>query len=189
MYRYDVINWFIKRFGYKSYLEIGIYNPNFCFNKIACRDKTGVDPNKNTTFRLTSDNFFAANRKIFDIIFIDGLHVYPQVIRDVDNGLGTLSENGTILLHDCRPLSEETAREERVLHKPWHGTVWKAFAHLRATRDDICMKTIDCDCGIGVIRKGTQSRYLGPYETWGDYINNANEINNLIPFKELEKWY
>ena len=45
----------------------------------------------------------ANNDKKFDIIFIDGLHHYEQVIVDINNALSVLNDNGHILVHDCLP--------------------------------------------------------------------------------------
>ena len=33
---------------------------------------------------MTSDEFFIQNKNTFDLIFIDGLHIYEQVIKDID---------------------------------------------------------------------------------------------------------
>ena len=43
MLRFDIINWLIEKYGYKSYLEIGVAEGE-CFDKITVTWKTGVDP-------------------------------------------------------------------------------------------------------------------------------------------------
>jgi len=183
--RWQLINWFIREYGFKNYLEIGIDNPNNCHNKVTCPFKVGVDPNVGKTvpphfFRLTSDAFFSQNDQVFDVIFIDGLHLADQVLRDVDNALTVLSYGGVIILHDCRPYSVAVAGESRVPGKSWYGTVWKAWARLRATRDDLEMHVIADDCGLGVIRRGRQQLYLGRYETFTDYVANQTELLSLM---------
>ena len=35
----------------------------------------------------------------------------------------------------------------------WCGDVWKAIVYLRSMRDDLEIATLDCDFGVGVIRK------------------------------------
>jgi hypothetical protein len=44
VYRYDLMNKIIKRFGFKNYLEIGVCVPSDCFDRIEIGDKVGVDP-------------------------------------------------------------------------------------------------------------------------------------------------
>ena len=44
MNRWDIINFFIEKNNYKSYLEIEYYK-NWSFNRIICKNKTTVDPN------------------------------------------------------------------------------------------------------------------------------------------------
>lgn len=77
--RWDIINDLIKKNGYKSYLEIGVYNRALNFNQIKAKIKWCVDPdvNANADVVCTSDMYFEsaiqAGEK-YDIIFIDGLH-------------------------------------------------------------------------------------------------------------------
>lgn len=189
MKRSDVINWFIQKYGYTRYLEIGIDNPSANYDLIKIGHRVGVDPNKNTTYRLTSDKFFEINEEQFDIGFVDGLHLRDQVIRDVENLLKCLSPNGTILMHDCHPYNHWVGGAEHQEGKSWYGTVWQAFAHLRATRPDLAMRTADCDCGIGIVRRGSQELYKGKYETWEDYEQNQDEILQLISPYDLDKYY
>ena len=59
----------------------------------------GIDPVEGGTHKMTSDEFFYNNNDKFDIIFIDGLHQYEQVIKDVKNSLNCLTKNGII---DCQ---------------------------------------------------------------------------------------
>lgn len=66
------------------YLEIGCAG-NALFDAVPLRHKTGVDPARGGTVRATSGDYFATNRDTFDVIFIDGLHEYPQVRRDAIN--------------------------------------------------------------------------------------------------------
>ena len=75
MNRWDVINSYIRKFGYKDYLEIGIES-GVCRDNVIAENKTTVDPDthaNNPTFLMTSDEFFSQNKETFDIVFIDGL--------------------------------------------------------------------------------------------------------------------
>lgn len=139
-----LLNKLIKDNNYKSYLEIGVYD-SVNFNKIICKEKIGVDPNNEATEKKTSDDFFICNKKKFDIIFIDGLHLAEQVIKDVHNSLSILNDNGIIVIHDCLPREERFQFRERI-SKNWQGDVWKAI--IKFAEEGWCMKLIDIETGI-----------------------------------------
>jgi SAM-dependent methyltransferase len=181
MKRYELINWFVQKRGYRRYLEIGIDKPQNCFDRVRCEEKTGVDPNVGVTappvhYRITSDAFFEQNTRPFDIVFVDGLHICDQAVRDADNALRCLAPGGTIIMHDCRPYNEHVAGPDRQPGYSWYGTVWKAWATLRATRPDLEMHVVTDDCGLGVIRRGSQMLYAGPYDTYTDWARHQDEI-------------
>jgi len=207
MTRTEVINLLIEKNNYKSYLEIGIDNPANNFNKIKIEDKTGVDPydqklrvathwndnnkevfSKQIQYVMTSDEFFKQNSKKFDIVFIDGLHLDHQVRKDVESSLKFLNENGTIILHDCLPERYEGQLEKDIGYG-WWGTVWKTFALYRITRNDLDMKTIDTDCGLGVIKKGEQKLYeLTGNEgiDWELFQSKRNQLMNVITISDFK---
>ena len=54
---------------------------------------TGIAGPKGGTIKKTSDEFFESNKKNFDIIFIDGLHEYDQVKRDIKNSIKFLNKD------------------------------------------------------------------------------------------------
>lgn len=150
--RIDLINYVIKKLSFKRYLEIGV-SAGACFNNIIIDEKVGVDPDGNSaaTLKITSDEFFKQNTKKFDLIFIDGLHEEDQVLKDINNSIAALSDNGLILCHDMLPETKEAQivpRQQDI----WNGDCWKAFVKLRATRQYLTMCTIDTDYGIGVIQ-------------------------------------
>ena len=51
-------------------------------------------------YKSTADNFFINNKKSFDIIYIDGLHKYYQVKKDLNNALKYLKKDGIIICDD-----------------------------------------------------------------------------------------
>ena len=167
MNRVELINALIKKHNYKRYLEIGV-DTGGCFEQIMCETKEGVDPGhddgisdhggdnnfvyKNITYKTTSDDFFknyAPSLEKYDIIFIDGLHHSDQVDKDIQNSLQYLNEKGSIILHDCNPLTEDSQIVPRIQNY-WHGDVWKSIVKFRNTSDIGCI-TISDDCGLGVI--------------------------------------
>ena len=148
--RFDIINKIIKKKKFESYLEIGCQS-DVNFSKIIIKNKIGVDPQSGGTHRMTSDDFFKQNKSIFDLIFIDGLHVYEQVLKDIENSLKVLNDNGVILIHDCLPAKiwHQTIPQT---HSSWNGDVWKSIVKSR-TRIDIDTYTIEADQGLGLILK------------------------------------
>ena len=182
--RYDVINWLIEKHRYKRYLEIGVDNPNNCFNRIECGTKHCVDPFKGSTFRMTSDAFFAGDRGEYDIIFIDGLHEADQVARDIENSIDILAPNGTVLVHDCDPDSEAGAQKERNGVTRWYGDVYLAWMEFRCTRPHLSMICLDMDCGLGVIQRGGQRRYPSEIASWLDLQQDRVRALNLVKVED-----
>jgi len=208
MTRTEVINSFIKKNNYNSYLEIGIDNPDNNFNKINIKNKIGVDPydkklrvsthwndmnrenfSSQIQYVMTSNQFFEQNTQMFDIIFIDGLHLDYQVKKDMESGLKYLNDGGTIVLHDCLPPRYEGQLEKDIGYG-WWGTVWKTFALFRIIRPDLKMYTIDTDCGLGIICKGNQEVFdLNNNEgiDWDLFEKKRNTLMNVITVEEFKK--
>ena len=61
-----------------------------------------IKENKVEIFRKTSDEFFNKNSNKFDLIYIDGNHLFEFVKRDIDNSLKFLKDNGVIILDDYK---------------------------------------------------------------------------------------
>jgi hypothetical protein len=194
MKRTDIINVFIQKYGYKSYLEVGTQDPTSNFDKIDVEYKVSIDPfpKGDVTFVGTSDEYFQSitDDIKFDIIFIDGLHHDDQVLKDIENSLNHLSENGTIVCHDCLPTTEKM--QERDDHGgEWTGDVWKAIAHLRVETIDLNIKVINTDYGCGIIRRGTNLPYqinAENYKTYSYYDKHKNEMLNIISTEQFIEW-
>lgn len=188
--RWDVINFLIKKYGYQRYLEIGVRS-NACLDRVTAPIKHGVDPYCKATFDMTSDDFFEQKGEKYDIIFIDGWHSEEQVDKDIIGALSRLNEGGAIVLHDTEPMKESAAQNEPpgpVIRGSyggeggWHGGVWRSFVKLRCTKPHLFMCVIRCDCGIGVIRTGSQEIYSkAPVEkclTWEYFNEHRVELLN-----------
>lgn len=189
--RTDIINMLIFKHDYKSYLEIGV-RKGANFNNIFCPNKTGVDPDlsfymnqNNETPRgilieRTSDIFFKTNTNLFDIIFIDGLHEYNQVLKDIRHAMFYLKDGGSVVVHDTNPLEEIHQRVPRE-SKVWNGDVWKAIAHLRI-KQPISLYTVDVDYGVTVINKSASPMpvyHLTPRD-FDEFQEHKKNILNLI---------
>ena len=121
----------------RVYLEIGV-SRGMTFRRITADEKIAVDPAFKLSarsrrladakarathyFETTSDAFFAnetgfLEQRGIDVALIDGLHTYKQVLRDVENTLGYLRDNGVIVLHDCNPANAAIACPADVIRR------------------------------------------------------------------------
>jgi hypothetical protein len=189
-HRSQLLNHLIVTRGYQRYLEIGVHTPSVNFDRISAAVKHGVDPAAHgpVTFPMTSDQFFAElpPDARYDLVFIDGLHLAAQVERDVGNALAHLAPGGAIVLHDCNPRTRNAQSEDYDGLKHWNGTVWKAWAKLRATRSDLSMLVVDMDDGCGVITRGAQRCVTLPSLDYAaldfDYLRaHRRSLLNLVP--------
>ena len=188
--RIEIVQYLIKENNFRNYLEIGCFK-NELFNKIECENKVGVDPQMGGTIRKTSDDFFKQNNKKFDLIFIDGLHMYYQVKKDLENSFKCINDNGIIILHDCLP---NTVYDQAVprCKLNWNGDVWKAIVETR-TLDNFDTYTCYADQGLGIIFNRPNKNILkinnDNYRKlkFAEYYENYKEFTNLITFEELKK--
>ena len=105
--RIEFINSLMPFVG-SRYLEIGVGTGEH-FKSINTLHKAGVDisDSSGATFVMTSDEYFKSHcLYTFDIIFIDGDHRCEQVVKDFNNAIKHLSDNGIILVHDLVPRDE-----------------------------------------------------------------------------------
>jgi hypothetical protein len=118
---------------------------------------------------MSSDEFFDTHTNLLqkfppDVVFVDGLHTFEQSLKDVQNSLRFAREDGLIVIHDCNPphtAAAQPARSENEAARmnlpgwngEWCGDVWKTIPHLRATRDDLEVFVLDCDYGMGIVRR------------------------------------
>lgn len=201
MTRIEIINSLIKKHNYKTYLEIGVRNPTHCFNHIECELKHGVDPGVEGsfefTYNMTSDDFFKFNENKYDIIFIDGLHIDEQVYRDILNSLNSLSDNGTIVLHDCNPPTIYHAREDYGDNSTpatgfWNGTTWKAIVKARCEINNIDVCVVDTDWSVGIIRRSENTLKItndNEFYSYNKFSENRKHYLNLItPSEFIEKY-
>ena len=188
--RFEIIQNIIEFKKYKSYLEIGC-DRNQSFSNINIDKRVGIDPVEGGTHKMTSDEFFYNNSDKFDIIFIDGLHQYEQVIKDIKNSLNCLTKNGLILLHDCLPRTIWNQVYPRI-NSDWNGDVWKAIVECR-TYENIDTYTCIADRGIGVIvpRTNMNKLILNKKDFKGlkfkDYYQNHEQFMNLISHLDIFK--
>lgn len=184
---HEIINHFTSKFEDCKYLEIGSqYRKNF--DLIEADTKRDVDPDLNSHAMLimTSDEYFKLSKFefIYDVIFIDGLHHYEQVLKDVYNSSKCLSENGYIILHDCLPNFEiEQLREQKSMN--WVGDVWKAQLWLMKSFKNV-FTIADSDRGCGIIEGKIDFKLIPEklcYE-WEGFVTNFKEMKQLVTWNE-----
>ena len=188
-FRWDLIEYLIKKYNYSNYLEIGCDRDQL-FSKVKIQNKIGVDPFSGGTVRKTSDKFFLENNEKFDIVFIDGLHIYSQVKKDILNSVQCLKPNGIVLVHDCMPDSIGKQAVPRYKMQ-WNGDVWKAIVDLRQ-HDNLEIFTCEIDQGIGIISNKKNSSILKldiPINKikFKDYYYNYKEYMRVINLKEFKE--
>lgn len=188
MSKVHIINYLIQKNNYKKYLEIGVGDCSTFF-KIKVDYKVGVDPSKSSgeILNKNSDCFFEENIEKFDIILIDGLHEADQVHRDIINGLNCLTDSGVIICHNMLP-ADESMQKVPYEGGAWTGDCWKTFVNLRSSRDDLEMFTIDIDYGIGLIKKGNQSKInISDEINYDNFCKNKSEWMNICSILDFYK--
>ncbi|MDG1263693.1 MAG: class I SAM-dependent methyltransferase [Flavobacteriaceae bacterium] len=206
--RHEIINFLLSQFNNATtYLEIGVRNPDHNFNKIDANKKYSVDPgvefkSNPVDFQLTSDAFFEqleaqkilTSDTLFDVIFIDGLHLAEQVDRDISNALKFIKSDGFVVLHDCNPPTEWHAREDYYFNMTpakghWNGTTWKAFVKWRSN-PEVQSCCVDTDWGIGILSKsaaiGSSIPISNDFFEYNTFANDRKYYLNLVDFEELK---
>jgi len=162
-----------KKLSPEVYIEIGVSNGK----SLALASKTtralGIDPataaqellvfrspeNIPQLYKVTSDDFFNSNdvpkemgQDTFDMAFIDGLHVFEQVLRDFVNLEKYARNDSVIFIHDCLPVNSLVAERERQ-SMFWTGDVWKVIPCLRELRPDLEITTFTAlPSGLAMVR-------------------------------------
>src|SRR5690349_19752036 len=163
MNRIMAVQWALHGRVRPLYLEIGVSRGS-AFRRIRADEKIAVDPAFKLSARAhrdaaakahathyvetTSDAFFARETALLerhgiDVALVDGNHTYAQALRDVENVLRYLRDDGVVVVHDCNPASAtigvpaasygEFCAQSRVrqllspiVQRAWSGDVWKA---------------------------------------------------------------
>lgn len=219
MNRIDVVRQALNGRDKPVYLEIGVSRGR-AFRRITADEKIAVDPafmlsersrrladekaRATYYFETTSDAFFEneadfLDQRRIDVALIDGLHTYHQVVRDVENTLRYLRDDGVIVLHDCNPANASIgfpaeSYEDFRAKNPWWSTllgwtgdVWKGVVQLRSARDDLKVAVLECDYGVGLVRKGSPESRLSYSDerieslTYADLAADRKGLLNLKP--------
>lgn len=187
------INRALRASSGKTYVEIGVAAGK-CFRLINAPCKIAVDPAPKgdwdslaageSLYRMTSDEFFTGHaeevlgHEKVDVAFIDGLHEFPQALRDAVNLEKFMSKQGIIFMHDCNPPTREHTEMRRGEST---GDVWKCAYYFSNYRPDLHFFTLDCDWGLGVL--------TGFDSSSGDQSPDSKIIDmcNSLDYSLLEK--
>jgi glycosyltransferase involved in cell wall biosynthesis len=165
--RFEVINKLTN--SNQKYLEIGVeYGQTF--NNVHFINKLGVDPdpkliiNKDLVICSTSDSYFKNienienienivnididkdkdidKDRLFDVIFIDGMHQVEYILNDINNSIKHLSQkdNSAIFIDDILPFNYFEQLKIPIQHhydngilkydELWTGDIWKVVYHI-----------------------------------------------------------
>lgn len=154
----------------QTYFEIGT-NKGFSLAQVPDADAICVDPDfqleanpmaagrkRGFLFQTTSDIFFAENdiRVFFpggiDLAFLDGMHCFEFLLRDILNTERFCHKTSVMLIHDCLPLNVRMTNREFVLDETepepmrfwWAGDVWRVLPILARFRPDLRICFFDC---------------------------------------------
>lgn len=179
---HELLNYFVNRFNYKTYLELGVRNPYDTFYNVDCAHKESVDIDSNSipTWNMSTDEFFDLFKENkYDLIFIDACHDYEFVKRDFFNSLARLNPNGTIVIDDINPHSEY------LLDNTFCSDSWVFFSEL-SNRSDLITHAITPSLA-GIVRLGTQNiANLEIERTWEFLETNREKLLKPIKFEDLD---
>jgi hypothetical protein len=165
----------------RTYLEIGVNEGHSLRTVLPGTRAVGIDPEPRlgeigdaVVFPFTSDEFFARHdlRAVLqgvplDLVFIDGMHLFEFVLRDLINVGRYAAPATTVLLHDCYPISAETATREHMTYL-WTGDVWKVVLCLKDYCREVDVCVVDAPpAGLGIVRHlnaGTSARLQHRYD-------------------------
>ena len=159
-----------------AYLEVGVeFGPSLALSR---SPSIGIDPFPRPSaqalsgkpwvkvYRARSDDFFATHEAAttlaglpLDLAFIDGLHTFTQVARDLEN-VERWGHAGTVaVIHDVLPGDAWQASHE--FHDGmWTGDVWRIFPFLQEHRRDLHSQLVDATpTGVVIVSR------LDPYHS------------------------
>ncbi len=175
---YQVLGWIHEALKPETYLEVGVLGG--CSLRLAQPPTValGIDPaplddgpwcTDTQLFRLTSTEFFTQHdpRRLLGgkpvaFAFIDGRHLFDQVIEDLFHLERHMAPHGIVALHDTIPLDRETSARRRTTEF-YTGDVWKTLPFLRQERPDLEFVTVEtAPTGLTLIRGWDPNRSVAP---------------------------
>ncbi len=222
--RPEAIQGLLDLFEAPRYLEIGVDHGD-TFMPLNATRKVAVDPKFNFKFEnrsdrersvefheVTSDVYFAErvrNGDVFDVIFLDGLHVAEQTIRDLLNAIMFVDRRGVIIVDDVVPESYHASlasvselvqvREYLARHdgrlladQAWMGDVYKVPFFIQTFMQQFSYATIQENHGQTVLwRESRPPQDIKPFSLEGvgrlefkDFVGQRSMLN-VTPFSTI----
>jgi hypothetical protein len=150
-----------------GYVEIGVAEGETLSLANQNTKVVGIDPFPRIIKKITSrvkiypipsDEFFAnyellkeLDTRTIPLAFIDGLHLFEQVLKDFINLERYAHKETVILIHDCLPVARILATRQPATDL-WCGDVWKIVPCLKKYRPDLSVAVIpSAPSGLGMI--------------------------------------
>ena len=170
--KYDVINLLIKSYNLSSYLEVNKFDGTLRPAAVSAkhveilrlndliRYSKGASLKKHIAAAgeaITQvESIFqvkeACSLPSYDVIFFDPFHRRPEVDEGLFELLLLLKPRGFLVVHDVYPKSPLLCTTQSEAGKDWCGTTYKAFALFKMNNQESTI-SVDCDYGVGIIRK------------------------------------
>jgi hypothetical protein len=151
----------------EGYVEIGVAGGDSLALAKPGSKAIGIDPKPRPDIRIkalaklypiTSDQFFAFYNMLEELgtpsvslAFVDGLHHFEQVLKDIINLEHYSDKQTVVVFHDCLPVARVLG--SRVIATDlWCGDVWKVVPCLRKYRPDLRLGVVPTrPSGLGII--------------------------------------
>lgn len=216
--RWQVLRRLVNLYPEPRYLEVGVCE-GLTFDRVPAARKVAVDPEfrfdqvekgrthpEATYHEVTSDEYFnriVAPDEEFDVIYLDGLHVFGQTLRDLLNALAHLQPRGVIVIDDTRPPTYlasipdrirfgEERRALGVRDQDWMGDVFKVVHFVQAFCPHLSYGTIANNHGQTVVwrqrRDEEPRRDLGGIAAMTfDEFSASEDVLRLKRFGEIRR--
>ena len=216
--RWQVMRRLTKLYDAPRYLEIGVCRGK-TFDKVPAARKVAVDP----AFRfdheamgaahpeaeyhpVPSDDYFSRHAgpdDQFDVVYLDGLHIYDQTLRDLLNALEHLQPRGVVVIDDTVPPTPLAAIRDRAdfdaerrrtgsTRNEWMGDVFKVVHFIQAYCPYLSYATIANNHGQTVVwreqRDEPPARDLAAIHTmtFEDFTESA-DVMRYQPFGAIRR--
>ena len=128
----------IEKYTSDDYFDTLSNNKGNKNNNKGSNNKDSKNKNKGSNNKTNNSN--NNSQTTFDVAFIDGMHHSDYVLKDVNNTIQHLAENGCLFIDDILPLNYNEQLKIPIKHyyengilkygEEWTGDVWKLVYHL-----------------------------------------------------------